>query len=271
MRVDSEDTLLGVPILMVRALLKRSMSYGGAISERLARRTLKLYRERTREILDELIRQGCLVQAENTCGELYWENTIKGNTLAMATAARLVKRETADWALAEFLTRVLEVNQNPDYLFKVTRVVLFGSYLEDTQRLDFVELAIETASKIDSPDQREALCLQRRQASQRNFKDFMEYLGWPLIEVWRFLKSRSRVIRLYDYRSEEKYLQTVKTRQIDPKIFSGLPGPEELHSRTARTPQSGCYFCFSMNSTPSNPAKWASCVQSVAWKARAVA
>jgi len=233
MRIDSQDTLLGVPILIVRALLKRSMSYGGTISERLARQTLKLYRERTREILDELVRQGCLEQGENDRGELYWENTLKGNTLALATAAKLVKRETADWALAEFLTRVLEVNRNPDYLFKVTRVVLFGSYLEDTQRLDFVELAIETASKIDSPDQREALYLERRQASQRNFKDFMEYLGWPLIEVWRFLKSRSRIISLYDYRSEEKYLQTVKTRQIDLKTLAGLPDTEELHPRTA--------------------------------------
>jgi len=233
MKIDSNDTILGVPILMVRALLKRSMSYGGAISERLARQTLKLGAERTREILDELVRQGCFEAGENNLGEPYWQNTLKGNTLAMATAARLVKRETADWALAEFLTRVLEVNRNPDYLFKVTRVVLFGSYLEDTQRVDFVELAIETASKIDNPDQREALYLQRRQASQRNFKDFMEYLGWPLIEVWRFLKSRSRVISLYDYRSEEKYLGTVKSRQVVPKIFSGLPGTEELHPRTA--------------------------------------
>ena len=32
-----------------------------------------------------------------------------------------------------------------------------------------------------------------------------------------------------------------------------------------------CYFCFSANSTPSNPAKWASWVQSMAWKVRAVA
>ncbi len=232
MRIDSQDTLLGVPILMVRALLRRSMSYGGAISERLARRTLKLGPERTREILDELVRQGCYEAGENHLGEPYWENTIQGNTLALATAAKLVKRETADWALAEFLTRVLEVNRNPNYLFKVTRVVLFGSYLEDTQRLDFVELAIETASKIDSPDQREALYLERRQASQRNFKDFMEYLGWPLIEVWRFLKSRSRIISLYDYRSEEKYLQTVKTRQIDLKTLAGLPDTEELHPRT---------------------------------------
>jgi hypothetical protein len=40
----------------------------------------------------------------------YWENTIKGNALAMATAARPVKRATADRALAQFLDRVATVN-----------------------------------------------------------------------------------------------------------------------------------------------------------------
>jgi hypothetical protein len=115
MRVDSEDTLLGVPILMIRALLKRSMSYGGAISERLARRTLKLYRERTREILDELVRQGCLEEAENDCGELYWENTLKGNSLAMTTTAKPVTRTKANQIYAEFMLQLKTVNENPYY------------------------------------------------------------------------------------------------------------------------------------------------------------
>lgn len=63
MRTHSKDTILGDPI-HISKLLRRSMSHWDAISERLARRTVKLAPERTREILDELVRQSCYETGE---------------------------------------------------------------------------------------------------------------------------------------------------------------------------------------------------------------
>jgi predicted nucleotidyltransferase len=214
MRIDSKDTILGVPILMIRTLLRRSMSYGGAISERLARRTLKLGPERTREILDELVRQGCYEAGENDLGEPYWENTLKGNTLAMATAARPVTRAKADQIFAAFMLRVQQVNEDPYYLFKVTRVVLFGSYIQDTETVNDIDIAIELAPKITNPKQREKLYAKRRRESKRNFSTQVAYLGWPMQEVWLFLKSRSHVLSLHDFNSDKKFLNTIENKVV---------------------------------------------------------
>jgi predicted nucleotidyltransferase len=212
MRIDSKDTILGVPILMIRTLLRRSMSYGGAISERLARRTLKLGPERTREILDELVRQGCYEAGENDLGEPYWENTLKGNTLAMATAARPVTRAKADQIFADFMLRVQQVNDDPYYLFKVTRVVFFGSYIQDTETVNDIDIAIELGPKITSRKQREKLYAKRRRESKRNFGTQVAYLGWPVQEVWLFLKSRSHTLSLHDFNSDKKFLNTIENK-----------------------------------------------------------
>jgi predicted nucleotidyltransferase len=214
MRIDSKDTILGVPILMIRTLLRRSMSYGGAISERLARRTLKLGTERTREILDELVRQGCYEVGENNLGEKYWENTLKGNTLAMATAAKPVTRAKADQVFAEFMLRVRQVNEDPYYLFKVTRVVLFGSYIRDTETVNDIDIAVQLAPKIKNRKRREKLYALRRQESKRNFGTQVAYLGWPMQEVWLFLKSKSHVLNLHDFASHKKLLNIIETREI---------------------------------------------------------
>ena len=214
MRIDSKDTILGVPILVIRTLLRRSMSYGGAISERLARRTLKLGPERTREILDELVRQGCYEAGENDLGEPYWENTIKGNTLAMATAARPVTRAKADQIFANFMLRVQQVNDDPYYLFKVTRVVLFGSYIQDTETVNDIDIAIQLAPKITNRKRREKLYAQRRRESKRTFGTQVAYLGWPVQEVWLFLKSRLHTLSLHDFSSHKKFLNTIENKVV---------------------------------------------------------
>ena len=49
---------------------------------------------------------------------------------------------TAEKALAQFLERVTRVNEDPYFLAKATRVVLFGSMLKpEVERLSDVDLA----------------------------------------------------------------------------------------------------------------------------------
>ena len=75
-------------------------------------------------------------------------DTQTGQTLSSATAAKRVTRATAEKALQQFLGRVEQVNNDPYFLGKVTRVVLFGSMLKpEVERLSDVDLAVELASK----------------------------------------------------------------------------------------------------------------------------
>ena len=75
MRIDSKDDFLGVPILTIRNFLHRSrrrFGSGGSVSESFARQVLKLGTEQTREILDELARQGFIEKGGSYQGEQYW-------------------------------------------------------------------------------------------------------------------------------------------------------------------------------------------------------
>jgi len=67
-----------------------------------------------------------LLKALRDQGLITADVTQAGMTRASASAAKAVTRATAERALPQFLERVAEVNQNPYYLAKVVRVVLFG-------------------------------------------------------------------------------------------------------------------------------------------------
>jgi hypothetical protein len=96
-------------------------------------------------------------------------------------------------------------------------VVLFGSYIQDVETVNDIDIAIQLAPKIKNRKRREKLYAQRRQESKRNFGTQTAYLGWPMQEVWLFLKSRSHVLSLHDFTSHKKFLKTIETKVIAMK------------------------------------------------------
>src|SRR6266542_160301 len=81
----------------------------------------------TGDALVKALRTEGLIEAS---GKGAWAVTQAGRTFSAATAAKPVTRATAERALAEFLDRVTQVNEDPYFLAKATSVVLFGSMLK---------------------------------------------------------------------------------------------------------------------------------------------
>lgn len=130
----------------------------------------------------------------------FWENTIKGNALAMATTAPPVKRATADRALAQFLDRVATVNGGGGFAYRVKRVTVFGSYLTQGNELNDVDLLIDMVPCKTNAKEQEILeesIRARAVKSGRRFSIFIDELAWPHTEVCRFLKNRSRTLSLH--------------------------------------------------------------------------
>jgi len=71
-----------------------------------------------------------------------WRNTMAGNALANATAAAPISRADADRVLNAFLIRVGIVNDAKTSLYRVGKVVVFGSYLGNQDRVGDIDLAI---------------------------------------------------------------------------------------------------------------------------------
>ena len=83
----------------------------------------------------------------NRESSLYWEVTNKGRTLALASAAQPILRKTAERKISELLERVKIINTSPRYLFEVTKVIVFGSYLTEKQKINDIDIAVTLERK----------------------------------------------------------------------------------------------------------------------------
>src|SRR5262249_23706108 len=82
-----------------------------------------------------------------------WTVSQAGDTLAVATAAMPVSRQTAERALTQFMQRVARVNDDPYFVARVTRVALYGSMLRpEVKRLSDVDLAVQLVAKATDLD-----------------------------------------------------------------------------------------------------------------------
>ena len=119
-----------------------------------------------------------------------------GSSLHSAMASKPVKRTTAESALAGFLERIQQANNNPDFTYSVNKAIVFGSYLSSKDRLGDVDVAVELVGKIMEQESQSEANLKRARASGRRFSSTLDMLLWANHEVKLFLKGRSRVLQL---------------------------------------------------------------------------
>ena len=205
MRIDPNGTIGGSPALAVRKTLRYLRGWDQwKVSDLEAVAALA---PGTGEALVKALRTEGLIEASRGGA---WTVTQAGRTFSAATAAKAVTRLTAEKALAQFLERVTRVNEDPYFLAKATRVVLFGSMLKpDVERLSDVDLAVELVSKEVDLDRARLKNRQRAEelADQgRGFRNFLEWEACWYLESFRYLKGRSRVISLAHYSVEKTFV-----------------------------------------------------------------
>jgi hypothetical protein len=125
-----------------------------------------------------------------------WELTISGASLCMASATPPMSRSKAEQLLHEFLERVREVNRNPKYLYRVSRLGVFGSYVSKSADLADLDIVCDLAPKLDDKDAFMECRQAHSRAAERNgrrFSNFLDFLAWPETEVRRFLKGRRKI------------------------------------------------------------------------------
>jgi len=204
MQIKSQSTLAGFPILEIRKLLRY-----GELGIPTVVKLFKITERSAQDVLDELGTQGYIEHHK-----YYWENTIKGNALSMAVASRPIKRKTADKLISGFMERVKTVNADNYYLYKVVKVVLFGSYLSSKELLGDIDIAMAYKSKCKSKNKRHKLegCrIDEAMERGRQFKNMVDMLYFPQIEVKRFLRGRSKSLKLHDINDVILLETTTKT------------------------------------------------------------
>lgn len=214
MQINANDSLAGVPILTIRAVLKRALNR--TINDLpFFAHYLDVSEKKARQVVTELVEQGYL-QVQQKRPKL-WSVTLKGGGLANATAAKPIRRATADRVLSAFMERVHEVNRNDYYLFKVTRVVLFGSYLSDKEMLGDVDVAIDIKRKQEDWEEHQRLSRQRIAEAKDRGRVFEWWYAedmWPENETMLFLKSRSRALSLYTWEIDREMIEATNHKTL---------------------------------------------------------
>ena len=213
MKINKDDILFGFPILEIRKLLKKGID--SSYSTELLKQVLNIKESTAQHLINNLL-QGEFIRKDRVHnGTQYYENEMKGNALAMASAAKPIKRKTAEEKLSGFLERVEVVNNDPYYLYKIEKVEVFGSFLTDKPEVNDIDLIVHIIPKIELSEAFTKLIMNRADEAQingRQFSNFTDRLDWPRREVILFLKSRSRVLSIHT--PEDDIVNLVKKETV---------------------------------------------------------
>src|SRR5260370_5786259 len=139
--VRNEGTIQGYPLLQVRKLVR-------ALSNRLywdlktVQAVLSVGPAKAREMVEALEATG-LSKTRREKGSRTWTTTQCAQTFASATAAKPITRQTAERALAEFLSRVDCVNSDDRFLAKVIPRIVCGRYRQcDKYNLRYGDMSL---------------------------------------------------------------------------------------------------------------------------------
>lgn len=126
-------------------------------------------------------------------GDVWWDTTIQGNALAMASFGKPISRKTADRLVAELLERARAYNADPGRPMFIDTLRVFGSYLSpEIDPLGDVDIELAYGRRITD---QQALSAYTR-ASGRSFNTYMDQLLWPSTELFLHLKKRSAFINI---------------------------------------------------------------------------
>jgi len=133
----------------------------------------------------------------------WYSITSAGRKVMRASAAKRIKRESAEKVLSEFMGRVHLANTDPKDLSSVSSVVVFGSYIEQIERLGDIDVAVNLQSRIELDKKHKWVEVFQKHAleSGRTFSGFEAVIDWPRQEVLLMLKARKRSISIQSWYS----------------------------------------------------------------------
>lgn len=214
MRIKKKERIAGVPLLKVRDFFNhlKSVNYGTFTREHLCG-YLHLSGGEGDLLIKELNERAFIEEKEGV-----YSLTLYAAALSIARCVPPIHKEKADKLLSDFLDRVREVNESDEYLYRVSGVWLFGSYIDDNAT-DYgdIDIAVELSRKIEDPNEH----IRRNQeavmeASERGkrFSTIFDQLDYTRRLVLLKLKNRNQYISLHT--TSDGILELTKTIRIYP-------------------------------------------------------
>jgi len=215
MRVGKTDIIAGLPAGLARAIVRRFRGremVAEAVADLLDGTAFELT-----AVFAQLEAAGYMEKVPvDSDGVTWWDTTIRGNALAMASFGKPISRKTADRLVAELLDRAQSYNADPAKPNFIDALRVFGSYLDpQIDPLGDVDIELTYGRRITDPK----VLSDYARASGRSFGTYTDQLMWPLTELVQHLKKRSACINITveDITRITDRSETIYTVDEDPK------------------------------------------------------
>lgn len=214
MRISRNQKINNIPILKVRDFFKSLQRYR---TDTFTLDKVCNYFEindiEANSLLRELTEQGFIEKNSPNC----YKSTLKGAALRNARCVPPINREKADTIFNDFMLRVKEINSNDYYLYRVSKILLFGSYIqEDAVDFDDIDIAFDLERKTEDAGEFEKLnseFIDKAINAGKYFSSIIEELFYSETVVISKLKNRNRYISLH---KDDDILEVTVTKQIYP-------------------------------------------------------
>lgn len=190
MRIDKDRPIAGLPAEQVRRFMRSAA--GSIIRPATVTDVLGFCESDSRRVLRRLQQEGFVVPKSG-----YWEATAKGHALTMATAAKPLRRNTAEKLIADVVGRAGMINLSNDFAYRVQRLAVFGSVEAGASRPNDVDIACKLVARFEG--EKQDAVERERQLNKGRFANTTEWAAWPKLEVLKTLKARSRGLSIQEF------------------------------------------------------------------------
>jgi hypothetical protein len=141
--------------------------------------------------------------------------TEKGRRFGIAKATTPITRAKANELLLDLIERAKSINENPEFVFYVERIEVFGSYLTDKELLGDLDVGVKIERRYKGRlfTQHNQQRIEMAKSGGRSFNNSTDQLNWPYLEVMLILKARKRGLSVHDINEDGVFCVT-ETRVV---------------------------------------------------------
>ena len=197
MRLKSKDLIFGIEAKKLRDVFRKCP--WGNMDIEFFREELKLTKKASKQILDQMLKQGYLGKKKNEDG--YLELLTKANAIRNTKFIKPITREIAVKYVDELIEKSKQMNADDYYIMCVDEIYAFGSYITDSIDCQDIDLAVILKKKRDlSFDETVKINYSRAPYGRTIF----EQASWATdIEPMKFLKGKNRYYSFHEKKDAE--------------------------------------------------------------------
>jgi hypothetical protein len=208
------DSIVGIPITRIRPIFKMpnitAPNVTRLYNNEYFQEKFKLSEAQAADMITQLQQLGYLSNEPDK--DKFYEVTKDGKLFGLEKSNKPISIEKADMLYAEFLEKIKIVNENPDFILKVSGYGLWGDYINGNSSINTIDILLVLAKK-DPDSYREKM--QERWKTYSGYLNIEDRYAFPMTEIKKFLKARSPYLSIYLPLDQKKSADIVKFFDAD--------------------------------------------------------